>query len=396
MFNSSYRLKITGHNPRGFLSKLITLGLELIEVNVEKNNLIILVDEKTYQKIVDLKTIYKIEIINRYGLARYKYLFQKYIIFLLSIAFSLILIKALSCFILKVEVIHTKQEIRELIITDLEEYGIKPYHFKVSFSKKEQIAEKILEKEKDRLEWMEIEEVGTTYRINVEERKKNNAKINKEEQSIIAKKSGRILEIHASHGEILKKKNDYVQKGDVIISGIIKNKETPVSKIRAEGTVFAEIWYQVQVEVPYHYKEEIKTGKKKSRFEIEFLNHSYTLFDFSPYKISTKERRKLLKSNLLPISFSYTTFREIKVKEEIHNAKDAYQKAQELAKKKLKAKLGKEDTIISQKTLKKSHKNSKIVVDIFFKVKENITDTESLKNVKLEELQEKAKEKEGE
>ncbi len=396
MFNSSYRLKITGHNPRGFLSKLITLGLELIEVNVEKNNLIILVDEKTYQKIVDLKTIYKIEIINRYGLARYKYLFQKYIIFLLSIAFSLILIKALSCFILKVEVIHTKQEIRELIITDLEEYGIKPYHFKVSFSKKEQIAEKILEKEKDRLEWMEIEEVGTTYRINVEERKKNNAKINKEEQSIIAKKSGRILEIHASHGEILKKKNDYVQKGDVIISGIIKNKETPVSKIRAEGTVFAEIWYQVQVEVPYHYKEEIKTGKKKSRFEIEFLNHSYTLFDFSPYEISTKERRKLLKSNLLPISFSYTTFREIKVKEEIHNAKDAYQKAQELAKKKLKAKLGKEDTIISQKTLKKSHKNSKIVVDIFFKVKENITDTESLKNVKLEELQEKAKEKEGE
>ena len=243
---------------------------------------------------------------------------------------------------------------------------------------------------------MEIEEVGTTYRINVEERKKNNAKINKEEQSIIAKKSGRILEIHASHGEILKKKNDYVQKGDVIISGIIKNKETPVSKIRAEGTVFAEIWYQVQVEVPYHYKEEIKTGKKKSRFEIEFLNHSYTLFDFSPYEISTKERRKLLKSNLLPISFSYTTFREIKVKEEIHNAKDAYQKAQELAKKKLKAKLGKEDTIISQKTLKKSHKNSKIVVDIFFKVKENITDTESLKNVKLEELQEKAKEKEGE
>ena len=343
MFNSSYRLKITGHNPRGFLSKLITLGLELIEVNVEKNNLIILVDEKTYQKIVDLKTIYKIEIINRYGLARYKYLFQKYIIFLLSIAFSLILIKALSCFILKVEVIHTKQEIRELIITDLEEYGIKPYHFKVSFSKKEQIAEKILEKEKDRLEWMEIEEVGTTYRINVEERKKNNAKINKEEQSIIAKKSGRILEIHASHGEILKKKNDYVQKGDAIISGIIKNKETPVSKIRAEGTVFAEIWYQVQVEVPYHYKEEIKTGKKKSRFEIEFLNHSYTLFDFSPYEISTKERRKLLKSNLLPISFSYTTFREIKVKEEIHNAKDAYQKAQELAKKKLKAKLGKED-----------------------------------------------------
>lgn len=397
MFESSYRLKITGHNPKGFLSKLIALGYPLKEVNVSKNFLIVVVDDKVYQNIIKMKTIYTIEVLNRFGLAKYQYLFRKYFFFLLALLFSILLLKILSCFILKVEVIHTKQEIRELVLTDLEEYGISPYRFKVSFTKKEKIAEKILEKEKDHLEWLEIEEVGTTYRINVEERKKNKNTKSTEEQSIIAKKSGRILEIHASHGEILKFKNDYVQKGDVLISGIIKNKDTPVSKVRAEGQVFAEIWYQVQVEVPYHYKEEIKTGNRKTRLEFLFLNNSYTFFDFKPYAKSSKKRHFVFASRLLPISFSYTTIEEIKVVEEIHNEKEAYQKARKLAREKLKAKLSENDEIISEKTLKKSRKNSKIVVDIFFKVKENIAETESLKNIQLEELQKKAEEeKEGE
>ena len=397
MFESSYRLKITGHNPKGFLSKLIALGYPLKEVNISTNSLVVVVDEKSYQNIMKLKTIYTIEVLNRFGFAKYQYLFRKYFFFLLALLFSILLLKILSCFILRVEVIHTKQEIRELVLTDLEEYGIRPYHFKVSFAKKEKIAEKILEKEKDHLEWLEIEEVGTTYRVNVEERKKNKNIKSTEEQSIVAKKSGRILEVHASHGEILKFKNDYVQKGDVLISGIIKNKDTPVSKVRAEGQVFAEIWYQVQVEVPHHYKEELKTGKKKNRLELLFLNNSYSLFDFKPYAKSSKKRHSIFASKLLPISLSYTTIHEIKVVEEIHNEKEAYQKALSLAREKLKAKLSENDEIISEKTLKKSRKNSKIVVDIFFKVKEDIAETESLKNIQLEELQKAAEEeKEGE
>jgi len=395
MFNSFYRVKITGHSPEIFLRKLITLGFSLEEVKLTKDHLIILITEADYEKLMDLKTTYKIEVLNRFGYAKYRYLFQKYAIFLIALFFSFFVLQFLSHLVLKVEVIHTKGEIRDLVLSELEKRGISPYHFKVSFEKKEQIADQILESKKDKLEWMEIEEVGTTYRVNVEERKKKKEKVSKEEQNIIAKKAGRILAIEASHGEIVKKKNDYVQKGDIIISGIIKNKEDPVSKVRAEGKVFAEVWYKVKVEVPTHYKEERKTGKSKKRLEIEFLNKSYSLFDFHPYSHSDKKRSYLLKSPLLPISLSYTTFQEIKIENEIHNEKEALKKSLDLARRKLKMKLTEEDEIISQKTLKKSRKNSKIIVEMFFKVKENITDTSSLKNVKLEQLQEKAKE-EGE
>ncbi len=394
MFESKYYIKITGPYPKSFLSKLIALKIELLKVKTTEDALFLLVEEENYKKIKDLKTIYKIELINCYGIAKVKYLYRKYFLFLVSILFALLLLKFLSSLILKVEVIHTKEEIRNLIITDLEEYGIKPYRFKVSFQKREQIKEKILEKENDHLEWIEIEEKGTTYRINVEERKKNKKEQKKESQSIVAKKRGRILEIEASHGAIEKKKNDYVQKGDVIINGIIKNKDTPVSKVRAEGKVFAEIWYRVKIEVPYNYKEEIKTGKKKKCLEFSFLNHNITLLDLKPYQNKTQKRVKLLRNNILPISFYLTTQEEVKIQNEVKNPKQAYQKAVELAIQKLKNNLGKEDKIISQKTLKKSHKNSKIEVEIFFKVKENITDTISLKDIKLEDLQKEAEKEE--
>lgn len=392
MFESFYLLKITGRDPKSFLTKLIALKIELRKVVVSKNDLQILVNEDDYQKIIDMKTIYQIEVLNRYGFAKFRYLFHKYFLFLASVFVSILLLQFLSHLILKVEVIHTKEEIRTLILNDLEDYGIRPYRFKVSFAKKEKIVEQILEKEKDHLEWIEIEEVGTSYRVSVEERKKMGKMDFKEEQSIVAKKPGRILEIEASHGEIVKAKNDYVQKGDVLISGIIKNKDKPVSKIRAEGRVFAEVWYQVRVEVPYQYKEEVLTGRDKKRLELSFLNYHFPIIDLKPYKQSRKKRSVLLQNNLLPISLSYTTYQEVKVLEEIHSEKEALEKAYQISVSKLRSRLQKEDEIISQKTLKKSHKNSKIVVEVFFKVKENITDTVSLKDVKLEELQKEAEE----
>ncbi len=395
MFKSYYRLKITGRNPESFLRQLISWSYPLLDIERKKNSLFISVDENTYQKILERKSTYQIEVVNRYGKAKGKYLFQKYFYFVCAIFLSLILLKFMSMLLLKVEVIHTKEEIRQIVLSDLAEYGIQPYRLKVSFDKKEEIIKKILKKERDRIEWLEIEEVGTTYRVNVEERKRKTETKPTDAQSIIAKKAGRILEIDATRGEIVKKKNDYVQKGDIIVSGIIKNKEDPVSKVRAEAKVYAEVWYQVHLSIPYDYQELEKTGNQKRRFEIKFLNHSFSLFDFFPYSKSKKTRKILYKNPLIPLQLSYTTFEEVKVKKQIHHSSDAYLLALSLARQKLKAKLNPEDQIISQKTLKKSHKNSKIEVDIFFKVKEDITDTVSLKDIQLEDLK-KEQEEEGE
>ena len=224
----------------------------------------------------------------------------------------------------------------------------------------------------------------------MEERKKNKDSKSCQPRSIVAKKDAMILEIHAEAGEVKKKRLDYVKKGDVIISGLIYNKEEIVSKRCARGQVFGEVWYQVSLEIPKHYHEEKVTGKKKRKLEIQFLNHTYHFF--SHYDTYQKKSVSILASRLLPIKFLYSTYLETEVIDEEYTIDNVDDKAYLLAEEKIRQQLSKDDEVISKKILKKYEKNSKIIVEVFFRVKEDITDTISIKDIDIEKENQKKEE----
>ena len=385
--NRRYRLLIHGKNPKYFLALLIRKHISIYSMEEVPQGIIILVDFLGYQQIKDIKTSYQIRVLNRYGFAKIEYLFRKYFIFLLGLVFFFCIIFFLSHLIFKVEVIHSNQDIRTIIYNDLEELGISKFRFKVSYDKKEKIVEKILEKETDSIEWLEIEEVGTKYIVRVEERKKNKEEEECLPRNIVAKKDAMILEIHAEAGEVVKKRLDYVQKGEVIISGLIYNKEEIVNKRCAIGQVFGEVWYQVTLEIPKKYHEEKVTGKKKRKLEIQFLNNTYHFF--SHYDTYQKKSKVLLKSRLLPIQLLFSTYLETDVIDEEYTIDSVDDKAYSLAEEKLKQQLSKDDEVISKKILKKYEKDSKIIVEVFFRVKEDITDTVSIEDINIEEENQK-------
>lgn len=379
--NRRYRLLIHGKNPKYFLALLIRKHISIYSMEEVSQGIIILVDFLGYQQIKDIKTSYQIRVLNRYGFAKTEYLFRKYFIFLLGLVFFFCIIFFLSHLIFKVEVIHSNQDIRTIIYDDLEELGISRFRFKVSYDKKEEIVEKILEKETDSIEWLEIEEVGTKYIVRVEERKKNKEQEECRPRSIVAKKDAMILDIQAEVGEVVKKRLDYVQKGDVIISGLIYNKEEIVSKKCAVGKVFGEVWYQVTLEIPKHYHEENVTGNVKKKLEIQFLNKIYHFF--SHYDTYQKKSVSILKSRILPIQLLFSTYLETEVVDEEYTLENIDEKALLLADKNIAQKLSKDDTVISKKILKKYEKDSKIIVEVFFRVKEDITNTVSIEDIDI-------------
>ncbi len=371
--NSRYRLKIIGRNPDYFVQKLIQQGIFIYFLQKSPRQLIVVVDQEGFLKIQKIKTTYRYQVIERYGFAKITYLLRKYAIFLSCFLLGILLNLFLSQVIFEVEVIHSNSNIREMILEDLKQAGISKFRFKVSFSEKEKIVEEILKKETNDIEWMEIEEQGTKYVVRVEQRKKNQEAEVCEARNIVAKKDAMILEIRAEEGEVVAKKLDYVKKGDVIISGTIHNKEDIVSKKCAVGQVFGEVWYQVHLELPKNYYEENVTGKEKKQLEIQFLNHNYTLFHkFEHYQ---KKSIPLLESFLFPIGIYFSTYLETEVIEETYTLENVDSKAISLATSKLENKLGEEDVILSKNVLKKTEKESKIIVEVFFKVKEDITDT---------------------
>ena len=293
---NKYKLLITGRNV---LDKLIKDNIYLYDIDNYKDKVIVIVDEVGYKKI---KKKYKYKILNRYGKNKLNYLFNKYFIFICAFILGII-----------IDIIHSNKKIRNIIKEDLNKYGIRRFYLKKSYKNKEKIIEKILKKENNNIEWLEIEEVGTKYIVRVEQRKKKIKDKKCPLQNIIAKKSAMILDVDAYSGEVVKKRLDYVSKGDVIISGLIHNKEKIVKKKCALGKVYGEVWYNVEVELPIKYK--LNTINKK---------------------------------------------------------------AIKIADNKMKGKY-----ILSKKVLKKYQKNSKIIVDIFYKVKEDITDTESINNIDI-------------
>lgn len=367
-----YKLVITGRNPDYFLKKIIKKKINIYDLEKTHKKIYIVVDDVGLDDIRSIKTSYKIQVVGRLGLARVKYVIKKYMLFLIFFVFGIFVNIFLSNIIFDVDVVHSNPYIRELVFNDLKKYGIKKYNFKVSYARKEKIVNKILSDEKNDIEWLEIDSTGTKYIVKVEQRKKNKDKEACARRNIVAKKGAMILGIEATEGEILKKKLDYVKKGDIIVSGVIYNKEKIVAQKCATGKVYGEVWYLVSLDIPVNYREENVTGRVKRQLEIKFLNKEFHLF--SHFKSYKRESYSIISNNLLPISLDFASYFETKVKSKTYTLDNIEKDAISLATNKLTNKIGEDSEIVSKKVLKKYKKNSKIIVEVFFKVKEDITE----------------------
>ena len=379
---NKYKIKITGKNPYYFLTMLLKLNIKYYDLTINDKNLIILVNDENYKKISKIKTSYKKKIIKIYGPKRIIQFIKINKYSLIFFLFGVIINIILSNLIFNIEIVHPNEKLKEKIILDLKEKGISKYKFKKNYKERQKILNQIKAKENKYIDWIEIEEHGTKYIVNIEERKIKKNNLNNQSRNIVAKKSAVIIDIKAETGEIVKKKNDYVVKGEKIISGEIHNKEQVVSYKKAIGKVYGETWYSVKIELPNKCLNKSATGRSKYGIEMSFINKN--IKTHIPFKEYNKNIIFSLYSKILPINFSLNKYYEITTNYKQYNDKILYREALKYAENKLKKRLTNQDFIMSKKVLKKEQINSKIILDIFFKVKEDITAYELIKEEKGE------------
>jgi len=383
---SKIRIKVTGRKVEYFLKRLMSYKIELLDIKViNSKEVILLIYKRDYERLEQLKSIYELEIVNYEGILKLKQIINinKFIILFSLLGLAILIF--LSNIIFKVEVVHNDKSIRTLLIKELANYEIEPKKLKKSFKEIEKIKKKILEKHREKIEWLEIENIGTKYIVKVEERKIIDIKKDYIKQNVVAKKSAIIKKVFAKNGVIVKNVDDYVKAGDVIISGEILLNETIKDTIKAEGEIFGEVWYNIKVEYPYIYSEKKMTGKKNNVFAIKFLNKTLELFNFNKYKDKIIDEEILLNHIFLPISFVKQKPKEIEIIEYVATEEEAINKALEKGRMQIKSQLNDNEYIISEKQLKVDIKESKIVLDIFYAVYENITDYMEIKEQVLEE-----------
>lgn len=376
---SSVRVKITGKNVNNYLKRLIANKIDLIDLKYNSHNeVVVTIKYSDYLKLKTVRSSYDVKVTNTYGKLRIRNKMKRSYILLSSIILGIALIILLSNIIFSIEVVHTNKSVIELVGNELNKNGLKKYTFKKKYKDIKKIEDKILNDNKDKLEWISIEIVGTKYVVRIEERKIKNENNDNIYQDIVASKSGVIKKIIALSGEKKYEIDNFVSKGDTIIKGSITKPNNEVILTHASGLVYAEVWYQISVEYPYQYKEEILTGNKKNIYYLKFINKRLELFNFKKYKNFQKEPKILLYNNILPINLVKEKQYEVNIIDEIYTTEEVINKAITLAESRLMSSNKKIDKIERVSIIKKEEYDSKIKLDLFISVIEEIGEVKIL------------------
>lgn len=373
-FVDKFKVNIKGKRINNFLKRLMSLKVELFNIEYISNEEInILINKKDYEKIRKNKTIYKIQIIDKKGFIKLKDTIRKNRILIIFLLIGILFVYLLSNMIFDVKIIHNNEELRNILYDELKENNISIYNFKKNRNDIEKIKKNILKKYKEKIEWLEIEEIGTTYIIRLEERIIPNITIDSTPRHLVAKKNAVIKSIEAISGNVEKLRGEYVKKGDIIISGDITLNENTMNLVHSEGNVYGEVWYVIDVTYPYTYQEEIYTKNKATNLIFQFLSNSFNVLG-KKYKYKKVNKEYRISSTFLPIYLSLSKVQEIEKIDYILTCDQAINKALEKGNEKITKKLNEDEYIMKAHVLKSECNNDGAKLEIFYAVLENITD----------------------
>lgn len=373
-------IKCKARNHNRILVKLYKNKINVYDVIEKDEELYIKVLESDYERIKKEIVTAKFYYVTDSGFFRIKKRITPLKIF--AVLLFLFLTNFFSCVIVKVNVIHSNKEIRDLVSKSLEQEGIHVWSIKKDYQELQTIKENILNTYKDRLEWIEIENVGMTYVVRIEERIKKEFNEENKVCHVVASKSGVVDSITSTKGEILVHEGQYVNSGDILISGEIKFNEEVKNNVCASGQAYAEVWYETHVSLPIEYITVDRTGKKRWNLSFESDSGKYKILRS---RLNTFETESKVLFHFFNFTFYLDTEYETIETKNTYDLSSGTEKALELADEKIQTKFQEFEKIKSRKVLKNTTNDSTIEVDVFYAVIENISKVEEYTITPIEE-----------
>lgn len=358
-----------------FINKIKYINIKILEIKYEQGYVYLKIEDKYLEKLNKYLVSYKFSVVKETGVYDILNKIKRNYIFCICLLIGVILFFIMSNLVVKINIIHENSEIREIIADELDEYGIKVLSFKKSYKELDKIRQEILDKYPEKLDWMEFDVDGMIINVRIEERIITDTNKDDKVCNLVAAKSGIINDIKVEQGEVLVNINDYVNEGDILVTGVINYNEEMKRTTCASGEIYATTWYTVDVKIPFEYSEYVETGKKKynivwennqnkhqilrERFDSynSYLKNILKIFDFNLYVETEMETEKITKT------YTEEEALEVGINKAIENVL---------------IKLGEKDEIIDKKVLKKVVNNSTMDIEVFVIVKELISTEEEI------------------
>ncbi|KGP73157.1 sporulation protein YqfD [Pontibacillus yanchengensis] len=377
-FNGYTTFKVTGSFPEFFLNRCVENGIVIW--NIKK------LDESSCQANIKLEDIpklkdlrknmsYKISFSSRIGLPFLINAIWKRKPLVIGFLLSLILIFTLSNMVWDIDIEGVTPEIEHKIKENLDEYGVRKGAWKFKLETPSQMQQRLLNDVPELL-WIGITEKGTTYHLQGVEKTIVEEKDEGGPQHLVAKKKGIIVDMYVEKGEPKVNVNDFVQPGDILVSGLIGG-EDDQQAVHAKGEIIAETWYESEVSIPINVEYKVITGEKEKQYAISLFNASVPIWGFTKpdYKQSFMEEKEhplYLFNWKIPLAFKTKYIWEQEVFEQNRSQEEAVSAGIEQAKRELSKQLPIDAKILREKILHEKKENGKVKLILYIKVQENI------------------------
>ncbi|ADC50781.1 stage IV sporulation protein [Alkalihalophilus pseudofirmus OF4] len=378
------RVRVDGAYPERFLNRCIEERLSIWKIKrVGDERIVFYMDIEDAKKIRPLlrKTDCKVTFAERKGTPAVLRKVSLRAGFVAGLAACLAVIIVLSNMVWKVEVEgaspHVEHELRQVVA----EMGIKPWTFQFSLPSVEQIQRDVTEQVSGAT-WVGVRQKGTTYQFEVVEQKLPEEAERVSPRHLVAKKKAIIHDIFVEHGQAQVKPNDFVEKGDMLVSGEI-GKEGKTEIVAAVADIRGEIWYKSTASIPIERLFTTLTGESKNRHYLSMFNINIPFWGFRSHEFEQVQEFSEQKEFhffkwTLPLKYTRKEFRETSSYNRTYTKEEAIEEAKRMARVELVSRLPQDAEIIGEKVLHEASENGKVKLKIHYQVLEDITSAQPI------------------
>lgn len=304
----------------------------------------------------------------------------------------LVILYMLSSIIWYIDVIGVKTLKKEEILDQLESLGFETGIWKHGIDLKNIENELLLNNQQ--ISWVNIKIKGIKAIVEIVEKTPPPPIKSATPCNVVARDKGLITEIMVLKGEPVVKEGDMVEKGQVLISGIIEIEGAQPYYVHADGKVTAKKWYKKGIEVPVIEHFKVKTGNKKVVYKMRvgdrevFLNNPD--LPFKDYVVEKETKTFFKWRNMkLSVEFIKEIFYETREQKRFIGVERAFRRGKKKLIDLIKQNIPEDAEILSITFDKKVIPSKRRVrVDVVVETQENIGVKEPLNILNLPQIKE--------
>ncbi|MBB5173939.1 hypothetical protein HNQ41_002129 [Texcoconibacillus texcoconensis] len=378
------RIEIKGEVPEQFINECQNRGIVLWDLENDKNGTIsadILTTNVKDVRWVAKKTGCKFRFLERHGGPFFVRRVMKRYGFVAGIGLFFAVLWFLSNLVWNVEIEGATPELEHELRLTIEELGVRPGVLQSRLPSPEEL-QSIVSAEVSEATWIGVNVRGTTYQFQVVQKELAEPHEDAAPRHLVANRDAVVHDIFVEHGEAQVKEDDYVEKGDVLISGLIGNEENQ-QQVAATGSVEGEIWYETKVTVPLERTYEVIEDEPQVHHRLLLGSLRVPLWGIrEPEAENIKQEVDQSNWKLfgydLPFGYEQKRMYETENYTQSYEEKEAVEVAKEFAKEEIFDHVDVDAEIKDEKVLHHEVENGKVKVNIHYEMIEEIVEEQPI------------------